>query len=173
MPGPDSSTAWFLAQFKPNCHAIAPRNLGRQGFRTFLPMQEVTGRRHGRFVTRLRPLFPGYLFVALPADPLAFRAAGATVGISRIVGHGEAPARVPPGLVDDLMRRCDEAGRLIQPDGQPPAPGERVAVLTGPFADFVGTVEALAPERRVWVLLDVLGQQARVALPGGSVAPAP
>ena len=50
---------WFLAQMKPNSHDIANRNLTRQGFETFLPLQEETRRTRGRFVTRRRPLFPG------------------------------------------------------------------------------------------------------------------
>ena len=53
------ATSWFLAQMKPNSHDIANRNLTRQGFETFLPLQEETRRTRGRFVTRRRPLFPG------------------------------------------------------------------------------------------------------------------
>ena len=35
----------------------------RQGFQTFLPMEEETRQRNGKFVTAMRPLFPGYIFV--------------------------------------------------------------------------------------------------------------
>jgi transcriptional antiterminator RfaH len=43
-------------------------------------------------------------------------------------------------------------------------PGDRVTFAQGPFANFVATIESLAPDRRVWVLLDLMGQQARVAV---------
>ncbi len=56
---------WYLIQFKPNSHRLAERNLLRQGFETFLPMQEVTRRKASRFVNDLRPLFPGYMFVSV------------------------------------------------------------------------------------------------------------
>ena len=59
----DRGTSWFLAQFKPNCANIADKNLKRQGFQTFLPMEEETRKRNGKFVTAMRPLFPGYIFV--------------------------------------------------------------------------------------------------------------
>ena len=36
----DRGTSWFLAQLKPNCANIADRNLKRQGFQTFLPVEE-------------------------------------------------------------------------------------------------------------------------------------
>ena len=59
----DRGTSWFLAQLKPNCANIADKNLKRQGFQTFLPIEEETRKRNGKFVTAMRPLFPGYIFV--------------------------------------------------------------------------------------------------------------
>jgi hypothetical protein len=59
----DRGTSWFLAQLKPNCANIADKNLKRQGFQTFLPMEEETRQRNGKFVTAMRPFFPGYIFV--------------------------------------------------------------------------------------------------------------
>ena len=56
---------WFLAQLKPNSAQIAKRHLERQGFETFLPLEETTQPRNGKFVTAQRLLFPGYIFVAL------------------------------------------------------------------------------------------------------------
>ena len=38
----DRGSSWFLAQLKPNCANIANKNLKRQGFQTFLPMEEET-----------------------------------------------------------------------------------------------------------------------------------
>ena len=40
-------SSWFLAQLKPNCAHIADRNLKRQGFRTFLPTEDVNRRSNG------------------------------------------------------------------------------------------------------------------------------
>ena len=165
MSDHDAGARWFLAQHKPNSHRIAARNLARQGFRTFVPLQEETRRTGSRFVTQARPLFPGYLFVAF--DPAAgnWRAINSTAGITRLVstGAGSAPRPVPDALVAGLMARCDGAGTLREAP-RPPEPGERVTLATGPFADYVATVERLTPERRVWVLLDLMGQATRVAM---------
>jgi transcriptional antiterminator RfaH len=56
---------WYLVQLKPNGHRLAKMNLERQGFKTFLPLQNVTKRSAHKFVDRLVPLFPGYMFVEL------------------------------------------------------------------------------------------------------------
>jgi transcriptional antiterminator RfaH len=156
-------SAWYLAQVRPNSFEIAEHNLVRQGFRVFCPKQEVTRRRAGRFVRVMQPFFPGYLFV--PFDPASaeWRVINSTYGVSRLVHFGDhVPARVPQDLVTALMKRCDEKGCFLPP--QLLKAGDRVQVLSGPFAQFVATVESLTPQCRVWVLLDLLGSQTRASI---------
>ncbi len=160
MPVQDRGTDWFLAQLKPNCANIADKNLRRLGFETFLPLDEETRRRNGRFVTAKRPLFPGYIFVAFDVAQGHWRTINSTYGITRLVSFGVEPAAVPADLVAQIRLRCDADGKLV-----PHAmlqPGDRVTVTTGPFADFVAEVETLSPDRRVWVLMDIMGNQTRV-----------
>lgn len=163
MTTEEQFSPWYLAQLKPNCLRLATRNLGRQGFRTFCPLEHHTQRRKERFETSFRPLFPGYLFVQFDPMTTAWRAISHTHGVSRLVTfESHRPAEIPQALVSDLMNRCDETGRL-----RPPAvlkAGDRVQINAGPFADFIATVESLHPDRRVWVLLDLLGRPTRVAL---------
>lgn len=158
----ERGTTWFLAQFKPNSHNIAERNLVRQGFRTFLPMQEATTRARGKFSTQMRPLFPGYIFVALDMLQGGWRAVNSTYGITRLVSLGKEPTPVPLDLVSQLMLRCDRAGKLLPPKRL--KPGDQVMLAKGPFTDFVATIESIAPERRVWVLMEIMGTQTRVAV---------
>jgi transcriptional antiterminator RfaH len=40
--------------------------------------------------------------------------------------------------------------------------GDPVDVLSGPFANFVATVEKIDAEQRVWLLMDFMGQSTRV-----------
>lgn len=182
MPDHSSGSEWYLAQYKPNCHHIAERNLMQQGFMTFLPLVEETRRLRGRFATRLRPLFPGYLLVSLDRHQGGWGAVNSTYGITRLVSLGSVPTPVPGDLVSALMRRCDRDGRLMTPPAQDadeagagelgrdlPAPGDQVMLTRGPFVDFVATIDSLAPNRRVWVLLDLMGAQTRVAIPSDHV----
>lgn len=158
----DRGTTWFLAQLKPNSHSIAERNLARQGFRTFLPMQEATKRAHGKFITQMRPLFPGYLFVALDTLQGGWRAVNSTYGVTRLVSLGKEPTPVPLDLVSQLMLRCDREGKLLPPKLL--KPGDQVMLTKGPFTDFAATIESIAPDRRVYVLMDLMGGQTRVAI---------
>ncbi|MDP1633678.1 MAG: transcription termination/antitermination NusG family protein [Gallionellaceae bacterium] len=159
---------WYLAQCKPNCHRVAERNLKRQGVQTFLPLQQQTRRSGSNFVSDLRPLFPGYIFVGVHPRGQHWRAINSTYGVSRIVAFSEHPARVPSAFVADLMRRCDAEGRLLPPPQL--APGDRVRVISGSFANFLAEVDTVTPDQRIWVLLDLMGRSLRVELPEASVA---
>jgi transcriptional antiterminator RfaH len=155
-------TSWFLAQFKPNCHQIAGRNLARQGYTVFLPVEDVTCKSGTKFVTRRQPLFAGYLFVAFDPALGGWRSINASYGISRLVSFGTYPAPVPSDLICGLRLRCDAEGKLLPPRQM--NPGDRVRLTAGPMADFVATVEAMAPDQRVWLLIDIMGRTARVAV---------
>lgn len=154
--------SWFLAQLKPNCANIAERNLKLQGFRTFLPTETGTKRVRGKFVTAPQPLFPGYIFVQIDTSAGNWRTINSTNGITRLVSFGKEPAPVPLDIVSQLMLRCDATGKLLPPERL--TPGDQVCLTSGPFADFVGRIEAIAPERRVWVLMEIMGGQTRVAV---------
>lgn len=159
----DRMTSWFLAQLKPNCGRIAERNLKLQGFQTFLPTEDATKRARSKFISAQRPLFPGYIFVAFDARADHWRVINSTMGITRLVSFGREPAPVPLDIVSQLMLRCDASGKLLPPKLL--TPGDQVRLTSGPFADFVATIEAISSDRRVWVLMEIMGGQTRVAMP--------
>ena len=158
----EKGTSWFLAQMKPNCATIAKTNLQRQGFKTFLPLEERTTQRYGKFVSATSPLFPGYIFVAFDVASGFWRTVNSTYGITRLVSFGKEPTAVPLDLVSQLMLRCDARGKLLPPKLL--RPGDQVTLTRGPFANFVAEVEKIAPDRRVWVLMEIMGSQTRVAV---------
>jgi transcriptional antiterminator RfaH len=154
---------WFVVQLKPNAEAIAKRNLLRQGMHFFAPYEEVSIRKARKLVQVSKALFPGYLFVSLGQDVGRWRAVNSTMGVCRLVSFAEnRPAQVPGVMISTLMRRCDLSGKLLPPRFL--QSGEAVRVTNGPFADFIGTVEQIASNQRIWVLLDILGKNTRVAI---------
>ena len=159
---PQLKCRWHLAQFKPNCAMIAKRNLARQGFETFLPLESRTRVLRGKFVDEIRPFFPGYIFVGAPvaADPI--QAIHSTYGISQLVCFGNRPAPVPQALLEDLMARSDD--NCLMRQDLDLVRGGSVRLATGPFANQVGEVIRAPSDRRVWLLLDVMGQRTKVSV---------
>lgn len=159
---------WFVVQLKPNCEAIAKRNLRRQGVEIFAPFDETTVRRGKGLKQVCTSLFPGYLFVSVDTRKVGWRTINSTLGVCRLVSFAnDQPSRMPPELIDGLMQRCDSSGKLMPPKIF--RLGNAVRVARGPFADFAGTVERLMPDQRIWVLLEILGKQSRVEMRRGDL----
>ncbi|SMH55437.1 transcription termination/antitermination protein NusG [Maritimibacter sp. HL-12] len=167
MTSASNGRGWYLAQIKPNSHRIAERNLLRQGFEVFLPMTRVTRRQSGRFIESHAPLFPGYIFIAFDPVQSGWRSVNSTLGITRLVNLGGAPATVPDALVENLRARCDAEGVVVPLEDL--VEGQEVRLTKGPFAEFVAKVETIEPDRRVWLLIDLMGQATRVSVPQDDV----
>lgn len=162
---PDSfeDAPWHLAICRPNQGHIAFRNLARVGIDVFMPRHRTSRRWRGRQIDVVKPIFGGYLFFSTdPAQP-RWREVASTHGIGSLVKSGARPAQVPSSLVTALMLRCDADGCLIPPEDF--EAGETVRLTTGPFAGFVATIEAVAPDRRIHLLLDMLGRATALTVP--------
>ena len=151
---------WYIVQLKPNSHKVAVRNLERQRFETFLPMHEVKRRTATKFETVIRPLFVGYMFVACDPEKAPWRQINSTYGISRMPSFAEGPKPMPEALMAGLRARCDNVGK-VKPLENFEA-GQSVEMHSGPFSNFIATVEQMASDARVWVLLDFMGKETRV-----------
>lgn len=153
---------WYLIQFKPNSHRLAESNLHRQGFETFLPMQQITRRKASRFVNDLKPLFPGYMFIKVNAKRVPWRTINSTIGVSRLVSFGGKPKAVPRQLISGLMLRYDTSGTLLTANSL--NYGDSVEMLSGPFSNFIATVDTIDSEQRIWVLVELMGQKTRMVV---------
>ena len=151
---------WYLIQFKRNSHNIAKRNLNQQGFKTFLPLQDLTSRRGSEFLTSTKPLFPGYMFVRIKPDGAPWQKINSTLGVCRLICQDGVPKRVPLEIVSGLMSRCDRFGKLLPPKSL--ERGDKVAFLSGALTNFVATVETVDSYERIWVLMDIMGQLTKV-----------
>lgn len=158
-------TGWYVVSTQPHGEARAEANLVRQGFETWLP-RFAKERRHARKVdTVLKALFPGYLFVRLDPETMRWRSINGTVGVRHIIVHDERPARLPDNFVESLKARTGPDGLVAPPDEETLAPGMRVRLTGGPFADQIATLVRLADRERVALLLSLLGREVTTTVP--------
>ena len=107
-------------------------------------------------------MFPGYMFVAFERKSAPWRKVNSTIGVSRLVsfdGNGE-PRELPLDIVSGLMLRCDASGKIL-PSTQLLA-GDQVQVMSGPFSNFIATIENIDAKHRIWILIDFMGRGARM-----------
>ena len=166
------TSRWYVVQTQRHAESKAMGHLIRQGFAAYLP-RYLKRRRHARKIeTVAAPLFPRYLFVAVDMETQRWRSIHSTFGVSRLVCNGDEPAPVPPAVVAALQGR-EDAGGFVQLEQRPRfAPGERVRIVDGVFADSLGLFEGMADRERVAILLDLLGRKVRILLDEGAITAA-
>lgn len=161
---------WYVAAVKSGREDHAERHLERQGFRIFSPRRLKTVRHARRSVERRVPLFPGYVFVSFDMTCCAWRAVNGTFGVRSLVMSGDRPSAVPSGVVEAFIKSTNASG--VVDIARELRAGQRVQVLTGPFADFAGTIDRLDDNGRVRVLLELLNGERPVVMGRDAVWPA-
>lgn len=163
---------WYVVETHAKVEAKALFNLKRQGFRAYLP-QYLKHRRHARRTDKVaRPLFPRYLFVKLEIDRETWRPIQSTFGVVRLVCHGDRPAPVPNGVVEDIAARQNDDGFIAVRPACSYSKGEPVHIGGGAFADQTGLFECATDDERVVLLLNLLGREVKVKVPVEDLAAA-
>lgn len=160
---------WYVVHTRPHKEAHADLHLRRQGFATYLPRYQRSRRHARRTETVARPLFPRYLFVALDVARDRWRSIHSTIGVSHLILAGEEPLSVPDRIVAEIRARETEDGYVALGLPAGIGPGSRVRLIDGIFADAKGVLERIADDRRVAILLELLGREVRVFVPAASV----
>ncbi len=160
---------WYVVHTQPQNEIRAELNLRQQGYLTYIP-RYLRKRRHARRTEVVtRPLFPRYMFVALDITRDRWRAIQSTFGVSQIIRVGDAPLPVPDGIVEEIRAREDTDGYVALGLPAGVQPGSPVQLVEGIFANYKGVLERISDNRRVSVLLELLGREVRVFVPAASV----
>jgi transcriptional antiterminator RfaH len=157
------SKEWFILQYKTNSHLQATKNLNRQGFKTFLPLDNSITKKSSRFIPTTKPLFPGYLFITFDRADTKWHRINNTYGVSRLITSDSMLKSISTTFVNNLMKRYDSSGNLLTMEKL--KKGDRVKVSSGPFANFIATVETYESEQRIWLLMDLMSRKIRIQTP--------
>jgi transcriptional antiterminator RfaH len=117
------------------------------------------------------PAFPGYLFVILDLQRDRWLSVRSTIGVAYLVSYRDGPpAPVPQGVVEALTEHSDGYVMTRFDDGL--VVGQRVRLLSGAFANFIGSLERLDGAGRVQVLLEMMGTTVPVEIHRSALSPA-
>ena len=100
------------------------------------------------------------MFVTFDRESASWGKINNTIGVLRLVSLDGQPRELPVDLMSGLMSRCDASGKIL-PHSQLSA-GDEVRVLSGPFSNFIATVENIDAKHRIWVLIDFMGRVTRM-----------
>jgi transcriptional antiterminator RfaH len=163
---------WYLIHAKPGCETVAQANLERQSYRVYYPRLLRRLRSRGRWVERIGPLFPRYLFLHLDVGREALGPVRSTVGVANVVRFGCDYTVVPDAVVLSLKDRADpQTGLHRLNDERVLAPGSSLRIVAGVFEGLEGVFQRESADERVVVLLKLLGQETSVQIPADFVLP--
>ncbi len=140
-------------------------------FEVVIPMEDVVEFKGGRKVTVPKKVFPGYLLVRMYLDDDSWYAVRNTPGVTGFVGSGVKPTPLSRREVERFLGVQEVEVKKKTPRFKPAWEiGETVRVVTGPFADFNGVIEAMdVDQQKVTVLVNIFGRDTPVELGFGDI----
>jgi len=164
---PDTSRRWYAAYTKPCHEKRVVEHLELRKIELFLPLYLSTRRwNNGCKVTLERPLFPGYVFVRIPANERV--SVLELSGVVSIVGT----AREPTALPDEDIERLRSGLHLAHAEPHRTVTrGEIVRILRGPLHGMTGVVIRQKNSFRVVLTVDLIMKSVAVEVSADNVEP--
>jgi transcriptional antiterminator RfaH len=157
-----NSKSWIVARNKPNQDKIALINLERQNFEFFQPTFKTMSKIQNKFKEIIKPVFPGYIFIAINLEENNWHKINNTRGISSIIVFGNKIPLIRSELIEALKHRFSLDN--IPKEANPFEVGMNAEITNGPFAQLIGKIEEIDAHQRIWILLDILGTQTRLSI---------
>ncbi len=131
-------------------------------FKVVIPIKEVVTVKKGKKTKVKEKVFPGYILVKMIMDDHSWLVVRTTEGVTGFVGAGLKPTPISEKEVEAIMKFVQQEQPKFKAKF---SVGEAVKITEGPFAEFLGTIEAVDEERgKVKVLVSVFGRETPVEL---------
>ena len=140
-------------------------------FRVHIPMEDVMEIKSGKKQIVQKKVFPGYLLVKMLYDNDSWYVVRNTPGVTGFVSAGTGSKPTP------LSKREVEKILIVKKEEQKPQvrlgfeEGDVVRIISGPFADFNGTISEINPDQaKLKVLVNIFDRETPVELSFDQVA---
>jgi transcriptional antiterminator RfaH len=161
---------WYVVNTKAREEPKASFNLKRQGFNSYLPQYKKTRRHARRMDTVLAPLFPKYLFIEFDLDLESWSSINSTAGVKKLIMFGSLPATLPSELVEEIRTREDVEGVVSLNQYLKIKQGDQVTINSGAFNEHRGIFECQDDDKRIIILLKLMGRDVRVRLASSAIS---
>ncbi|GEA14410.1 MULTISPECIES: transcription termination/antitermination protein NusG [Neomoorella] len=141
---------------------VESMNMGDKIFRVVVPMEDEIQVKDGKRKIVKRKIYPGYVLVEMILTDASWYVVRNTPGVTGFVGTGNKP----------IPLREEEAQQILQQMGvEEPRPridvavGENVRVTSGPFENFIGSIEEIQPDKgKIKVMVSMFGRETPIEL---------
>ena len=134
-------------------------------FRVIIPEQTEVEVKDGVTKEKTKKLFPGYVLVEMIMTDEAWFVVRNTPGVTGFIGSsgkGAKPTPLQPYEVDKILNHMGMSRLEVSTDL---AVGELVKVTSGPFAEFVGDITEVYPDKaKLRAMVSIFGRETPVEL---------
>jgi transcriptional antiterminator NusG len=151
-------------------HRIESMGLDNRIFDIQIPTEEVTEiKEGGKRVTSDKKVFPGYVLVRMELDDQSWSVVRNTPGVTGFVGAQGKPSPLSREEYNKIMKRTHSD--TPRKTASNLSVGQSVKVVSGPLAEFDGTISEVQPDAgKVRVLVSIFGRETPVELSYDQVA---
>jgi transcriptional antiterminator NusG len=164
LSGQENKVKVYIERFK------AAEELDDQIFEVLLPTEVVSEVKAGKKSTKVRKLYPGYVFIQMRLfgedGKLINRPWYFVKEVAGVIGFvgGERPAALRQSEIDEIRSRIEAANGKEVPKVQYTV-GEEVKINDGPFANLTGRIDEIDPDRgKLSVSVSIFGRFTPVEL---------
>jgi transcriptional antiterminator NusG len=126
-------------------------------FQVVVPVEEEVELRDGKRRTVERRLFPGYILVDMILTEESWYVVRNTPNVTGFVGMGNRPTPLTQDQVDKILLRLESDTPRVKVSFRT---GQKVRITEGPFADFLGVVDEIYPDKgRVRIMVSIFGRE--------------
>ena len=119
-------------------------NMGEKIFRVEVPQKTVTQMKGGKKQEREEKIFPGYVLVEMIMDEDSWYVVRHTAGVTKFVGSAKKPIPARDSEIKKIIHRSTSQSQKIELYVKA---GDKVRIISGPFADFVADIIEVYPDK--------------------------
>jgi transcriptional antiterminator NusG len=150
---------------------IHSMNVEDRVFEVVIPMEDVMEIKQGRKQVVQKKVFPGYLLVRMYLDDDSWYVVRNTPGVTGFVGSGAKPTPLSDREIEKILHDKPEAEKKKLKPRLEFEEQESVRVISGPFANFTGTISEInLDQSKLKVLVNIFGRETPVELGFDQVA---
>jgi transcription termination/antitermination protein NusG len=179
IPPNERPGAWFVVhtyagyenRVKANLQSrISSMNVEDRIFEVVIPMEDVMEIKQGKKQIVQKKVFPGYLLCRMYLDDDSWYVVRNTPGVTGFVGSGAKPTPLSEREVDRILQVKPQDKKKLRPRLEFEEQ-ESVRVISGPFANFTGTISEInVDQSKLKVLVNIFGRETPVELSFDQVA---
>lgn len=137
-------------------------NMGEKIFRIEVPQKTVTQMKGGKKQEREEKIFPGYVLVEMIMDEDSWYVVRHTAGVTKFVGSAKRPIPAKDSEIKKIINRSTSTTQKIELDVKA---GEKVRIISGPFADFIADIIEVYPDKsKLRANVSIFGRETPVEL---------